>query len=76
MVLKFAVARVLKLCLFLSFIAVQVSLAQGSYTVQGIVTDSLTKEALVGASITIVGTSQGAATNLDGEYKIQNIPPN
>jgi TonB-dependent receptor len=74
MVLKFTVVRVLKLCLFLSFIAVQVSLAQGSYTIQGIVTDSLTKEALVGASVSIVGTSQGSATNLNGEYKIQNIP--
>jgi TonB-dependent receptor len=45
----------------------------GQVTLQGIVTDSLTQEPLIGASILVVGTSQGAATNFDGEYKIQNI---
>jgi TonB-dependent receptor len=45
----------------------------GQSTLQGIVTDSLTQEALIGASISLVGTSQGAATNLEGEYRIPNI---
>jgi TonB-dependent receptor len=45
----------------------------GQVTLQGIVTDSLTQEPLIGASVFLVGTSQGAATNFDGEYKIQNI---
>ena len=46
----------------------------GQGTLQGIVTDSLTNESLFGASIMLVGTSQGAATNFNGEYKIANIP--
>ena len=45
----------------------------GQSTLHGIVADSLTHEALIGASVVLVGTSQGAATNLDGEYKIPNI---
>jgi TonB-dependent receptor len=45
----------------------------GQSTLHGIVADSSSKEALVGASVVLVGTSQGAATNLDGEYKIPNI---
>jgi TonB-dependent receptor len=43
-------------------------------SLQGIVVDSLTQEPLIGASIVLVGTSLGSATNLDGEYKIYNIP--
>jgi TonB-dependent receptor len=46
----------------------------GQVTLEGIVTDSLTHESLIGASVSIVGTSQGAATNFNGEYKIANIP--
>jgi len=45
----------------------------GQTTLHGIVTDSLSQEALIGASVVIVGTSQGAATNLAGEYQIPNI---
>jgi TonB-dependent receptor len=45
----------------------------GQAALHGIVVDSLTHEGLVGASIVLAGTSQGAATNMDGEYKITNI---
>jgi TonB-dependent receptor len=45
----------------------------GQSTLHGIVADSSTHESLIGANIVLVGTSQGAATNLDGEYKIPNI---
>ncbi len=41
----------------------------------GIVKDAVTGEPLMGANITIVGTSLGAATDLDGSYFILNIPP-
>lgn len=43
-------------------------------TLQGIVADSLTQEPLIGASLYLVGTSLGNATNVEGEYKINNIP--
>ncbi|MBS4029773.1 MAG: carboxypeptidase-like regulatory domain-containing protein [Ignavibacteriales bacterium] len=42
---------------------------------QGKITDSETGEALIGATILIQSTQSGAATNLDGEYAILNIPP-
>ena len=45
----------------------------GQGTLQGVVADSLTKEPLFGATILIVGTSQGAATDFNGEYKIPNL---
>jgi TonB-dependent receptor len=45
----------------------------GQSTLKGVVTDSLTHDKLIGASVVLVGTSQGVATNLDGEYKIPNV---
>jgi TonB-dependent receptor len=47
--------------------------AFGQVTLHGIVTDSLTQEPLFGASVVVVGTSQGTATDFSGEYKIPNI---
>lgn len=44
--------------------------------ISGKVTDLETGEALIGANIIINGTNLGAATNVNGEYIILNIPPN
>lgn len=41
----------------------------------GTVVDAATKEPLIGASIVVVGTSLGAATDIDGRFIILNIPP-
>jgi hypothetical protein len=46
----------------------------GQVTLEGIVADSITQEPLVGASVFLLGTSIGTATDLQGEYKITNIP--
>ena len=43
--------------------------------IAGRVTDAETGQPLPGVSVTIEGTSMGAATNLDGSYTILNIPP-
>ena len=40
----------------------------------GTVTDAATGEALIGATVRIDGTSIGAATDLDGHYRIPRIP--
>lgn len=45
----------------------------GQVTISGIVTDSLTQEPLMGASVALVGTSQGAATDMKGEFRIPNL---
>ncbi len=42
---------------------------------RGKITDISTGEALIGASITLDGTTIGAATDIDGEYIILSIPP-
>lgn len=43
--------------------------------ISGKVVDGSTKEPLVGASVLVVGTSHGAATDLDGKFVILNVPP-
>ncbi len=44
--------------------------ARRTYTITGTVVDAKTSEALVGANVTIRGTTLGAATNRDGKYSI------
>jgi outer membrane receptor protein involved in Fe transport len=43
--------------------------------ISGKVIDSKTKEPLIGANITLKGSNLGAATDLEGNYFIINIPP-
>ncbi|MBK7140465.1 MAG: TonB-dependent receptor [bacterium] len=42
--------------------------------ITGVITDSQTKEPLVGVSVSVVGTTMGAMTNEDGQYNIMNVP--
>jgi len=49
--------------------------AQNSGKIAGKVTDDKTSEALFGVNILIEGTGLGAATDMNGEYIIVNIPP-
>lgn len=49
--------------------------AQNVGKVSGVVKDAQTGEPLIGCNISIVGTTLGASTNIDGEYFILNIPP-
>ncbi len=61
------------LALFLLLSALTLAGTTGKLT--GKVTDSETGEPVIGANVLIIGTSIGAATNLDGSYAILNIPP-
>ena len=45
-----------------------------SGTVAGRVTDTDTGDQLVGANVTVMGTNLGAATDINGEYSIGNVP--
>jgi hypothetical protein len=58
--------------LFLLLLLPAMALAQ-SGKLRGQITDQETGEALVGANIIIVGSSYGAATNVNGEYNILNL---
>lgn len=46
----------------------------GQTTVRGSVTDSLTREALVGANVYLPGTALGAVTDREGRFIITHIP--
>ncbi|MGH7452434.1 MAG: carboxypeptidase-like regulatory domain-containing protein, partial [bacterium] len=54
------------------FLISTAAFAQG--TLRGVVTDSLTKEALPGANFFLTGTALGSATDLEGAYRIERIP--
>lgn len=51
--------------------------AQGSdpITVRGKVTDT-NNEAIISGSVVVKGTTNGAATDIDGNYELQNVPSN
>jgi TonB-dependent starch-binding outer membrane protein SusC len=44
-------------------------------TITGVVTDTITKEILIGASIVVTGMTQGVLTDVDGKYALQ-VPAN
>jgi TonB-linked SusC/RagA family outer membrane protein len=48
--------------------------AQETGTVAGTVVDSTTSETLPGVNVVIEGENLGAATNPDGQFRIQNVP--
>lgn len=56
---------------FLLFMPSLIMAATGK--IKGKVTDLQTGESLVGANVIVVGTSFGGATDIDGEYTIQNL---
>lgn len=43
--------------------------------IRGVITDSTTSEKLPFANVVLVGTSKGAASNINGFYLIPNVPP-
>jgi len=65
---------VARLILILAFTSISVY-AGTTGKISGIVTDAQTKEPLPGCNIIIEGTSLGAASNINGEFFILNIPP-
>ncbi|NIT58133.1 MAG: TonB-dependent receptor, partial [Aliifodinibius sp.] len=43
--------------------------------IMGIITDATSGEPLIGANIVVEGTTLGAASDVDGDYIILNVPP-
>ncbi|MCU0413260.1 MAG: TonB-dependent receptor [Ignavibacteriaceae bacterium] len=48
--------------------------SQGTGTIFGKVVDKLSGEFIIGANVLLEGTTIGAATDLDGNYTIKNVP--
>ena len=62
--------RSLYLLFLLNLYTIQ-SLSQGS--ISGKVTDSKTGEGVIGANVVIQGTVQGSATDIEGNFLINNV---
>ncbi len=74
----YPINRIVKLFLaiIVSLCFQQISFAQSnSGVLQGSVKDSTTSEPLFGTTVWLEGTSQGIATDIDGEYRITQIEP-
>jgi TonB-dependent receptor len=57
---------------FLASLVLGTAFGQSS-SIKGKVTDSQTGEAVIGANVLIVGTSQGAVADIDGNFSIPNV---
>jgi TonB-linked SusC/RagA family outer membrane protein len=55
------------LCLF----GISAVFAQNKQAVKGTVTDAQTKEPIIGVSISVVGTTQGTVSDMDGNYTLE-----
>jgi outer membrane receptor protein involved in Fe transport len=64
----------INLFLFISFSSVAV-FAGTTGKIKGKITETETGEPIIGANIIIEGTYFGAASDVDGEYYINNVPP-
>jgi TonB-dependent receptor len=62
------IKKIFFVCLFVPFIAF------GQATLSGSVTDTVNNELLIGASVFLQGTSLGAATDIEGKFRISGIP--
>ena len=49
--------------------------AQTTGQLSGTIRDAQTGDPIIGASVLVEGTTQGASTNLDGEYRIIGVRP-
>ncbi len=64
------------LLLYLQTIAITNSLLAGvTGKISGKITDKSSDEPLIGANVIVIGTNLGAATDLNGQYTILDIPP-
>jgi TonB-dependent receptor len=73
-IMKFYERFVVTQIIVLIFLLPSIYIAQGSGGVTGTVVGILSNEPLVGANIMVGGTVIGAAADIDGKFRINNIP--
>lgn len=71
------ISKLLAVRSFCVFITLLISISSFSQTgtISGKIMDKKTNEVLIGVNVIIQGTTIGSATDLNGEFKIQNIKP-
>ena len=57
--------------LMVAFLMLLCNFAMAQRTVKGKVTDAESGEGLIGATVTVVGTTRGATTDIDGNYMVE-----
>jgi outer membrane receptor protein involved in Fe transport len=57
------------------FLTASVAQAQSTGSVSGTIIDQKSGESLAGTNVFIKGTNMGAASGVDGSYRIMNVPP-
>lgn len=62
-----------KLLFLISFIIISTNIFSQS-TITGVVTDSIAKDPLIGASVHLLGTAYGSAVDIEGNYRIIKVP--
>lgn len=63
----------MRLCTKLLLIALFIPFTVWSQSLKGIIRDARNKEVLIGATVSVKGTSNGATTNFDGEFILENV---
>lgn len=71
----FTFRMIKKIIIVLQLVSLSLIYAGQTGKIAGKILDSETNEPLIGVNILIVGSSMGAATDLNGEYFIINVPP-
>ena len=64
-----------KLLLSLSILLFTLSAFSQTGSIKGKITDKKTKETIIGATVTVVGTYFAAPTDLSGNFTLNNIKP-
>ncbi|MDD2607947.1 carboxypeptidase-like regulatory domain-containing protein, partial [Lascolabacillus sp.] len=63
----------IRLSVLMLFLVISLTALAQTGTIKGIIKDAKTNEPLIGASVLVEGTTNGAAADLDGNYVIQNV---
>jgi outer membrane receptor for ferrienterochelin and colicins len=63
------------ICMVLITFSASMVFAQGAGTISGKAIDAKTRETLAGITVRVKGTPLGAATDDEGKYTIQSVPP-
>jgi outer membrane receptor protein involved in Fe transport len=63
-----------KALLLFAFISTSLLASAQTGSVSGLVSDAVTKEPIIGASILVEGTSIGTSTDLEGKFILKNVP--
>ena len=69
------VIKIIKIVSVILFILTSSIYSGTTGKIAGIITDNNDGQPLPGANITILGTSLGAATDLNGQFTILEVPP-